>query len=126
MRTTRLTAVLVGLAAIAMVTADAHAVYHPTLGRFLQRDPAHLRSGGRVGNGVVLSTSLPDRIALRETPMLGNPRGARSRRVLEVRRQAATRLFRTVKTALFSHHDCAEQATLVNDAARWSRPEGRR
>jgi hypothetical protein len=50
MRTTRLIAVLVGLAAIAMVTADAHAIYHPGMGRFMQRDPG---AGGahRVGAG---------------------------------------------------------------------------
>ncbi len=39
MRATRLTAVLVGLVAIAMVTTEASAMYHATMGRFLQRDP---------------------------------------------------------------------------------------
>ena len=39
MRTTRLIAVLTGIAAIAIVAANAHAMYHPGLGRFLQRDP---------------------------------------------------------------------------------------
>jgi hypothetical protein len=45
MRTTRLIAVLVGLAAIAMVAADAHAIYHPGMGTFLQRDPGAGASG---------------------------------------------------------------------------------
>jgi hypothetical protein len=50
MRTTRLIAVLVGLAAIAMVTADAHAIYHPGMGTFLQRDPGAGASGpARIG-----------------------------------------------------------------------------
>jgi hypothetical protein len=50
MRTTRLIAVLVGLAAIAMVAADAKAYYHPGMGRFMSRDPG---PGGamRVGGG---------------------------------------------------------------------------
>ncbi|MFW6106864.1 MAG: hypothetical protein ACOC8H_01755 [bacterium] len=50
MRTTRLIAIMVGLAAIAMVTADAHAIYHPGMGRFLQRDPGAGASGpARIG-----------------------------------------------------------------------------
>lgn len=50
MRTTRLIAVLVGLAAIAMVTADASAYYHPGMGCFMSRDPG---AGGanRIGAG---------------------------------------------------------------------------
>jgi len=50
MRATRLIAVLVGLAAIAMITADASAMYHGGMGRFLQRDPG---AGGanRIGAG---------------------------------------------------------------------------
>lgn len=50
MRTTRLIAVLVGFAAIAMVTADAHAYYHPGMSRFMSRDPG---AGGahRIGAG---------------------------------------------------------------------------
>jgi len=38
-RATRLIAVLVGLAVIAGVAAEASACYHPGIGRFLQRDP---------------------------------------------------------------------------------------
>lgn len=50
MRTTRLIAVLVAFAAIAVLTADAHAFYHPTMGRFLQRDPgAGAGSPARLG-----------------------------------------------------------------------------
>jgi len=50
MRTTRLIAVLVGLAAIAMVAAEASAYYHPGMGTFMSRDPG---AGGanRVGAG---------------------------------------------------------------------------
>jgi len=50
MRTTRLIAVLVGLAAIAMVTADASAYYHPGMGRFMSRDPG-AGSAMRIGAG---------------------------------------------------------------------------
>jgi len=39
MKMTRLIAVLVGLAAVALFAADASAMYHPTMGRFMQRDP---------------------------------------------------------------------------------------
>ncbi len=47
---TRLIAVLVGMAAIAMVTADASAYYHPGMGVFTSRDPG---PGGanRIGAG---------------------------------------------------------------------------
>jgi len=38
-------AVLAGLAAIALLAADASAMYHPTLGRFLQRDPIEYADG---------------------------------------------------------------------------------
>jgi len=44
-KTTRLIAVLAGFAAIAMVAADAQAIYHPRMGRFMQRDPAGYRDG---------------------------------------------------------------------------------
>ncbi len=50
MRTTRLIAVLMGLTVIAMIAADAQAVYHPTMGRFLQRDPGAGAGGpARIG-----------------------------------------------------------------------------
>ena len=50
MRTTRLLTVLIGMAAIATLTADASAYYHPTMGRFSQRDPgAGAKSPARVG-----------------------------------------------------------------------------
>jgi len=50
MKTTRLVAVLVGLATISLFAADATAMYHPTMGRFLQRDPGPGASGpARVG-----------------------------------------------------------------------------
>jgi len=56
MRTTHLIAVLTGLAAIATVTTDAHAIFHPGMGRFLQRDPgaggAGLERVGSYGPGV--------------------------------------------------------------------------
>ena len=39
MKHTRLIAVLVGLAAIAVLTTNASAYYHPTVGRFISRDP---------------------------------------------------------------------------------------
>ena len=41
----RLAAVLFGLGAVALTTADALGMYNPTNGRFLQRDPAVLRYG---------------------------------------------------------------------------------
>jgi uncharacterized protein RhaS with RHS repeats len=50
MRTTRLIAVLVGLAAIAMVAADAKAYYHPGMGRFMSRDPG-AGNANRIGAG---------------------------------------------------------------------------
>ena len=43
MKTPRLVAVLVNLAVIALLATDASAMYHPTMGRFMQRDPG---SGG--------------------------------------------------------------------------------
>lgn len=45
MRRRHVFAVLIGLAAIALVAADASAMYHPTLGRFLQRDPIGYSDG---------------------------------------------------------------------------------
>jgi len=39
MKPTRLIVILAIFAAVAIVTADAHAMYHPRMGRFLQRDP---------------------------------------------------------------------------------------
>jgi len=39
MKTTHLVAVLVAIAALALFAADASAMYHPSLGRWLQRDP---------------------------------------------------------------------------------------
>ena len=51
MKTTRLIAVLTGLATIGIVAADASAMYHATLGRFLQRDPGvGAGSPARVGS----------------------------------------------------------------------------
>jgi hypothetical protein len=50
MRTTRLIAVLVGLAAIAMVAADASAYYHPGMGTFMSRDPG-AGNANRIGAG---------------------------------------------------------------------------
>jgi len=50
MKATKTLGVLLGLAAIAMVAADASAYYHPGMGRFMQRDPG---AGGanRIGAG---------------------------------------------------------------------------
>jgi hypothetical protein len=42
---TRLTAILLGLAAVAAFTPQAWAVYHPTAARFLQRDPTGYADG---------------------------------------------------------------------------------
>jgi len=39
MKTTHLVAILVSCAAVALLAADASAMYHPTMGRFMQRDP---------------------------------------------------------------------------------------
>lgn len=39
MKETHLIAILVGIVAVGLVAADASAYYHPTLGRFLSRDP---------------------------------------------------------------------------------------
>ncbi|MDY7010445.1 MAG: hypothetical protein SVV80_06785 [Planctomycetota bacterium] len=50
MKMTRLIAVLVVLATITIVTADASAMYHPTIGRFMQRDPG-AGSAMRIGAG---------------------------------------------------------------------------
>ena len=51
MRRTRLIAVLAGLMVLAVLSADASAMLHPALGRFLQRDPViaavvHTATGG--------------------------------------------------------------------------------
>lgn len=56
MRTTRLIAVLVGMAAIAILTADASAYYHPTLGRFMQRDPGAGGANRIVAGGAPAAT----------------------------------------------------------------------
>lgn len=59
MKRVHLLAVLVSFAIVAVLGTDAFAVYHPTLGRFLQRDPAAsgpMRvglAGSAVGGGVV-------------------------------------------------------------------------
>ena len=50
MTTTRWVSVLVGVAAMAVVTDDSAAMYHPSLGRFLQRDPVGT-DGGAIRNG---------------------------------------------------------------------------
>jgi hypothetical protein len=42
---TRVTAILLGLAAVATITSQAWAVYHPTAARFLQRDPVGYADG---------------------------------------------------------------------------------
>ena len=39
MRVTRLFALIVALVAVGVFAADASGMYHPTLGRFMQRDP---------------------------------------------------------------------------------------
>ncbi len=39
MKRTHLVAALIAVAVVAIITADARAVYHPGMGRFLQRDP---------------------------------------------------------------------------------------
>jgi len=54
MRTTRLIAVLTGIAIVAIVVANAQAMYHPGLGRFLQRDP-----GPGTGGPMRLGTAGP-------------------------------------------------------------------
>jgi len=46
MKLSHLVAVLAGLAAAAVLAADASAMYHPTAGRFMQRDPIGY-AGGR-------------------------------------------------------------------------------
>jgi len=58
MRGTRLIAVLTGIATVAIVAANAHAMYHPGLGRFVQRDsgpgagsPARIGSVGPAVGG---------------------------------------------------------------------------
>ena len=50
MKQTHLIAALVGIIAIGIVAADASAYYHPTMGRFLSRDPG-AGSAKRVGTG---------------------------------------------------------------------------
>ena len=45
MRSNRLCSVLVGFTVLAALAADASAMYHPTLGRFLQRDPIGYADG---------------------------------------------------------------------------------
>jgi len=47
MRRNHFAAVLTGLAAVALLAADASAMYHPKLGRFLQRDPIGYADGMR-------------------------------------------------------------------------------
>lgn len=83
MRTTRLIAVLVGLAAIAMVAADAHAIYHPGMGTFLQRDPGAGASGPSpigaagpaMGGGFAQRDPMPAGPARVGTPMHGHVLG---------------------------------------------------
>jgi len=56
MKTTRLVAVLVGLAAISLFATDATAMYNPSLGRWMQRDPGQggmMPATPRVGGGPV-------------------------------------------------------------------------
>ncbi|MBE3123697.1 MAG: hypothetical protein IMZ65_02745, partial [Planctomycetes bacterium] len=45
MRSNRLCSVLVGFTAVAALAADTSAMYHPTLGRWLQRDPIGYADG---------------------------------------------------------------------------------
>jgi hypothetical protein len=45
MKRTHLVSVLVGFAAVAVFAADASAMYHPSLGRFMQRDPVGYAGG---------------------------------------------------------------------------------
>jgi len=52
MKTKHPLAVLLGLAAVALLAADASAIYHPTMGRFLQRDPG-ARGPMRPGRGFI-------------------------------------------------------------------------
>ena len=54
MKTTLLVAALVGLVALALFAADASAIYHPTTGRFLQRDPGPdgMMAAPRVAGGM--------------------------------------------------------------------------
>jgi len=47
MKNTRLIAVLVAIAAVAAIAADASAYYHPTIGRFISRDPGPGRNSTR-------------------------------------------------------------------------------
>jgi hypothetical protein len=52
MKRTHLIAVLAGVLAAGIFTADASAYYHPTMGRFMQRDPGAGAGGPmRVGDG---------------------------------------------------------------------------
>ena len=53
MRTRHFFAVLASFAAVAILAADASAMYHPTMGRFLQRDPGpgEMMTAPRVGTG---------------------------------------------------------------------------
>jgi uncharacterized protein RhaS with RHS repeats len=48
MKTKRLIAVLLGLASLALFAADASAYYHPTVGRWIQRDPIGYGGGANV------------------------------------------------------------------------------
>jgi len=50
MKRTHLIAVVVGVVAMSMFAADASAMYHPTIGRFLQRDPG-VGGAVRIGAG---------------------------------------------------------------------------
>jgi hypothetical protein len=51
MKTKHLVAVMLGLATLTFLTADASAMYHPTMGTFVQRDPgpAGMTAAPRVG-----------------------------------------------------------------------------
>lgn len=57
MQNTRLIAIVVGLAAIATLTANASAYYHPTIGRFVSRDPG----AGRNANSPAQTAHFPPR-----------------------------------------------------------------
>jgi hypothetical protein len=81
MKTKRLTAVLVGLAAVALFTADASAYYHPGVGGWLSRDPGpgagpdapRIGTAGRaVGGGFIQRDQYADGMNLYQY-VRGNP-----------------------------------------------------
>jgi len=127
MRCNHFAAVLAGLVAIALLAADAAAMYHPTLGRFLQRDPI----GYVDGMGMYESVRSSPLVLLDPTGMqFAVPRGTDeiARERAERRRQDALRWLGTVGSNEYYFTDvtglaafCRELTPIANSVS-WGSP----